>query len=79
MRSRHFVVCSFRLPNNSLEPTWPARHRLRRSSVSLGWPGGAARCRLASLSVRSWPSTTKLLNMMRQHLEDGPGAQRASA
>jgi hypothetical protein len=45
MRSRHSVVCIFGLPNNSPQPTWPARHRCWRSSVSLGWPGGSARCR----------------------------------
>ena len=34
MRSRHSVVCIYRLPNNSFEPTWPARHRPWRSSVA---------------------------------------------
>jgi hypothetical protein len=31
------------LPNNSLEPTWPARILELRSALVLGWPGGSAR------------------------------------
>ncbi len=32
-------------PNNSLEPTWPARILELRSILALGWPGGSARGR----------------------------------
>jgi len=32
-------------PNNSLEPTWPARRLGFHAILALGWPGGSARRR----------------------------------
>ena len=41
----HTFLTSIAPPNNSLEPTWPARILELRSILVLGWPGGSARGR----------------------------------